>query len=60
MIRPPKPNTPTEATVKTSFDLPESLHQDLKITAIRKKRDMKDLVVEALTAYLKKPDPHAL
>lgn len=40
--------------IKTSFDLPESLHQDLKIAAIREKRDMKDLVVDALTAYLEK------
>lgn len=54
VVRRPKPNTPPEAMVKTSFDLPESLHQDLKITAVRKRRDMKDLVVEALTAYLKK------
>ena len=55
MARRQKPPTaPTEGTVKTSFGLPESLHQGLKIEAVTQKRDMKDLVVDALTSYLKK------
>ena len=48
------PTTPPEGMIKTSFGLPESLHQNLKIEAVTQKRDMKDLVVDALTTYLKK------
>ena len=44
----------TQIVTKTSFELPQSLHDDLKIAAIKERRDTKDLVADAIAAYLKK------
>ena len=55
-----KQNVPAKVMTKTSFAIPESLHDDLKIEAVKERRDMKDLVADAIAAYLgKKQRPEA-
>lgn len=55
-----KQNVPVRVITKTSFAIPESLHNDLKIEAVKERRDMKDLVADAIVAYLKrKQQPEA-
>ena len=47
-------NTQSEPVTKSSFVLLKSLHMALKIAAIYEAREMKDLVADAIAAYLKK------
>ena len=49
-----KQDIPAKVMTKTSFAIPESLHEDLKIEAVKERRDMKDLVADAIAAYLEK------
>ena len=46
--------TQTEPVTKSSFVLPKSLHTALKIAAIHEAREMKELVADAIAAYLRK------
>ncbi len=39
--------------IRSSFDLPEDLHERLKIAAVKERRPMRDLVEEAIVARLK-------
>ncbi len=39
----------------TSFKLPKDLHQRLKIASAVQRREMSDIVAEALVAHLDKP-----
>ena len=41
-----------ETTTRYTIDLPDSLHHEFKIKAATEKRSMKDLMIEALEAYL--------
>lgn len=50
MARPAKPATDDRKS--TSYKVSESLHQELKIAAARDRRDMSDLLEDALRAYL--------
>ena len=52
--RPGKQNVPVKIITRTSFAIPESLHNELKIAAVKERRDMKDLVADAIAAYLRK------
>ncbi len=38
--------------IRSSFDLPEDLHERLKIAAVKERRPMRDLVEEAIVARL--------
>lgn len=38
--------------IRSSFDLPEDLHERLKIGAVKERRPMRDLVEEAIVAKL--------
>ncbi len=39
-------------TVKSTFRLPEELHQRLKIRAVQEKRPIADLLIDAIGLYL--------
>ena len=54
VMRRKKAVTQAEPVTKSSFVLPKSLHTALKIAAIHEAREMKDLVADAIAAYLKK------
>ncbi len=41
--------------MKTTMILPEELWQQAKIRAVQERRDLKDVVVDALRLYLKNP-----
>ena len=41
-----------EGYTRASFDLPEDLHQRLKIAAVQEKGPMRDVVEEAIQAWL--------
>jgi hypothetical protein len=41
-------------TVKTTFNFPREIWEAAKIQAIKERVDLKDIVVKALEAYLKK------
>ncbi len=53
-----KPKTVSKAKpaatgfIRSSFDLPEDLHERLKIAAVKERRPMRDLVEEAILAKL--------
>ncbi len=53
-----KPKTVSKAKpaaagfIRSSFDLPEDLHERLKIAAVKERRPMRDLVEEAIVAKL--------
>lgn len=39
-------------TTRLTVDLPDPLHQELKMQAVRESRTMKDVTMEALKGYL--------
>ncbi len=43
---------PAAGFIRSSFDLPEDLHERLKIAAVKQRRPMRDLVEEAIVARL--------
>jgi hypothetical protein len=53
MTRHPKPVDP-DKIVSTSFKVPEGLRTQLKVAAALERRDMSDLVADALVAYFAK------
>ena len=50
--RPSRAKFAAEGFTRTSFDLPDDLHERLKIAAVKEKRPMRELVVEAIRAGL--------
>lgn len=51
----PKPRTPGAATVKTTVVLPAELWKRAKVRALDEHRDLRDVIVDALGAYLATP-----
>ena len=49
-----KPPRKGEPTVKTTVDLPESLWRAAKIRAVDERTDLRQVIIAALEAYLKK------
>ena len=45
--------TPPDDKVSTSFKVQRALHTELKVAAAKERREMGELVEEALKAYLK-------
>lgn len=43
---------PAEGTVRTSVDLPEDLHERLKIASVRERTTMRAALVEAVATWL--------
>lgn len=41
-----------QSTTRLTVDLPDDLHQELKMQAVRENRTMKDVTMEALKGYL--------
>lgn len=56
LIRHPVPSAPvqepSEPTTKATFDLPRSLHQQLKIRAATEGRPARAILIDLLTRYL--------
>ena len=50
--RSPRSHFPAEGTVRRSFDLPEPLFRELKVTAARQDRSMREIVLEALSGWI--------
>jgi hypothetical protein len=49
-----KAKPPAVGFTRASFDLSDTLHERLKIAAVREKRPMRELVEEALASHLQK------
>ncbi len=47
-----KANPAAAGFIRSSFDLPEDLHERLKIAAVKERRPMRDLVEEAILTKL--------
>ena len=47
-----RPRAKDERTVKTTVDLPEALWKAAKIRALDERKDLRAVIVEALTAHL--------
>lgn len=52
--RSPKSKPAAAGFIRASFDLPEALHERLRIAAAKQRRKMRDIVEESLTANLKR------
>jgi hypothetical protein len=51
----PKPRTPGAPIVRTTVELPEALWKRAKVRAMDERRDLRDVLVDALRAYLAPP-----
>jgi len=51
----PKPRTPGAAVVKTTLALPADLWRAAKVRALDEQRDLRDVLLDALRAYLRTP-----
>jgi hypothetical protein len=51
----PKPKAPGAEMVKTTLLLPASLWKAAKVRAMDERRDLRDVLLDALRAYLKTP-----
>lgn len=52
--RSPKSKPAAAGFIRASFDLPEALHERLRVAAAKQRRKMRDIVEESLTAALKR------
>ena len=48
----PRPRTPGAETVRTTLVLPVALWQRAKLRALEERRDLRDVLLEALGRYL--------
>ena len=51
----PRPRTPGAETVKTTLLLPAALWKRAKVRATDERRDLRDVLLDALRAYLATP-----
>jgi hypothetical protein len=51
----PKPRNPGAKVVRTSLDMPAALWKRAKVRAMDERRDLRDVLLAALRAYLKHP-----
>jgi len=50
------PETPTKETIRLSVDVPKDIHMQFRIMCVQRNENMKDVMLELLTDYLKKAD----
>ena len=51
----PRPRTPGAETVRTTLVLPVALWQRAKVRALEERRDLREVLLEALGRYLGEP-----
>lgn len=50
----PMPETPKNERIRLSVDVPKDLHMQFRILCVQRNENMKDVMLELLTDYLKK------
>jgi len=50
------PETPKKETIRLSVDVPKDLHMQFRIMCVQRNENMKDVMLELLTDYLKKAE----